>query len=303
MPRPDRHRRPTRRTALAMAAWSCVAHANPGLAAGNDSADAEAFRDEVIEILRSEYPDAVVTRPGHPDFIRSGPFVLNLGHLRQGVANLSDAERRTTILKIIGPHVAAKPPPSGTIEPFVRAATRLRIQLVPHEYREQAPELICRRFSEKLWVAYALDESNRYQLVTQPIFDAWGIDQAKLEKVAADNLEKESDGVEIRISPTGAKGHFASVADESGYAAARILLPAIMDQIRTGLRTTGMVVAVPTRNILIAWDPESEGRDRLARIVTDYVRKGPYRRSSELFHSSADGLRPLGLAELAQHGR
>lgn len=52
--------------------------------------------------------------------------------------------------------------------------------------------------------------------------------------------------------PTNKSGHFATLADESGYAAASLLLPMVMDQIREGLGTQSIIAAIPTRDILIA---------------------------------------------------
>lgn len=102
----------------------------------------------------------------------------------------------------------------------------------------------------------------------------------------------------MHVSPTGRVGRFATLANEDGYVAARLLIPTVMNQIREGLKTPTMVVAVPTRDILVAWSPDSEARRRLAEIVTEWMHKGPYGRSTELFHSSADGLRPLDPAEM-----
>ena len=308
-PTSDGPRVPTRRAAITMAAWTCLAYADPGRSRASeaqdvlDDAEAASFRDEVVAILRADFPDTVVTFAKHPEDIRIGTFTLYLGNLRRTVAALSGPARRIAILKTVAPLAGAKPRTEVKIEPFMQAATRLRLQLVHNEYREQVPDLTCRRFSEKLLVAYALDEPNRYQLVNRPIFDAWGIDQTKIERVAADNLERASIGVKILIAPTGKRGHFAIVADETGYAAARMLLPFAMNQVREGLKTSAMVVAVPTRDVLMAWDPESEGRPRLAGMVTEFMRAGPYSRSTELFHFSAEGLRPLGVTELAAHGR
>ncbi|GJE19020.1 DUF1444 family protein [Methylobacterium marchantiae] len=264
------------------------------------------FREEVLSILRVDYPAVTVTVDDDDlEQIIIGRFTLFLGNIRQKVTDLIGAERRAVIVNYLHPLATAKPLPAtpAPAETFPKASVRLRIQLVPIEYREQVPTLTCRRFSERLLVAYALDEEKRYQLVTHSIFEGWGVDQATVERVARRNLELASGDIQVHVSATGKSGYFATLANESGYAAACLLLPMVMDQIQEGLGTQSIVAAVPTRDVLIAWSSNSEGKDRLASIVTMYMRKGPYGRSDELFSYSKDGIRPLNSHELTEHGR
>lgn len=264
-----------------------------------------AFREEVLAVLRADYPTAPVTVDDDPEQVFIGRFTLFLGNIRQKAAGLTGPERRAVIVEYVHPLATAKPLPAtpAPAETFAEASARLRIQLVPVEYHEQVPSLTCRRFSERLLVAYALDEAERYQMVTQSIFETWNVDQATVERIAQRNLERASAGTQVHVSATGKSGRFATLADESGYAAAHLLLPMVMDQIQEGLGTPGIVVAVPTRDLLIAWSSNSEGKDRLAAIVTMYMRKGPYPRSDELFSFSKKGTRLLDRVELAAHGR
>ncbi|MET0620562.1 MAG: DUF1444 family protein [Thermoanaerobaculia bacterium] len=264
------------------------------------------FREEVLAVLRTDYPAAPVTvDDDDPEQIVIGRFTLFLGNIRQKAAGRTDPERRAIIVDYLHPLATAKPLPAtpAPAETFAKASARLRIQLVPHEYREQVPTLTCRRFSERLLVAYALDEDKRYQMVTQSIFEGWAVDQDTVERIARRNLELASAGAQVHVSTTGKTGRFATLADESGYAAASLLLPMVMEQIREGLGTQSIVAAVPTRDLLIAWSSNSEGKDRLAAIVTMSMRKGPYQRSDELFSYSRDGVRPLNSRERAEHGR
>lgn len=265
-----------------------------------------AFRAEVLDVLRTNYPAVTVTMDDDdPEQIVIGRFTLFLGNIRQKIAGRTGAERRADIVDFLHPVATAKPLPAtpAPAETFAKASARLRIQLVPTEYREQVPTLTCRRFSERLLVAYALDEDERYQLVTHSIFEGWAVDQETVERIARRNLELASGGIQVHISATGKSGHFATLAESSGYAAASLLLPMVMDQIQEGLGTQTIVAAVPTRDVLIAWSSNSEGKDRLAAIVTMYMRKGPYARSDELFAYSKNGIRLLNSRELAEHGR
>lgn len=298
--------RPLSRRAMLTASLATLAAVPPALGAPDRASPAVvAFREEVVAILRSDFPGMAITPDDDPEQIVIGRFTVFLGNLRHRSAAMTARERRILIREHFRPYATAEPLPETPARPetFAEASPRLRIQLVPNEYREQVPSLTCRRFSDRLLVAYALDENKRYQLVTQSIFQGWGVDQDTVERIARRNLELASGGVQVHISPTGKSGRFATLAEESGYAAASLLLPMVMDQIREGLGTPSIVAAVPTRDILIAWSSDSEGKDRLAAIVTMYMRKGPYARSDELFSYSASGLRPLNAGELADHGR
>lgn len=110
----------------------------------------------------------------------------------------------------------------------------------------------------------------------------------------------DADPRQIGIGPLFLDNLDAQVA---GPTAARLMVPMVMDQIREGLGTPSIVVAVPTRDVLIAWTPDSEAKQSLARTVVDYMHRGPYSRSTELFAYSAAGVRPLTPFELSQHGR
>ena len=87
------------------------------------------------------------------------------------------------------------------------------------------------------------------------------------------------------------------------YAAARLMLPSYLDSIRKALKADGITVAIPTRDLLMAWPADSKARIGLAAEVRDRLRKGPYGRSDELFHADRTGLRPLTAAERADHRR
>lgn len=300
----NRYRLLTRRSLMATA-LSAFAPSYPALGASKNAPEgALAFRDEVLILLRRDFPDAPVSLTDDPEEVVIGRFTLYLGNLRRKSNGLIGIERRAAILDYLRPLATAKPLPSQPqpAESFADASKRLRIQLVPNEYEQQAPLLTCRPFSKRLLVAYVLDEQNRYQMVTRPIFESWGVDQQTVEEIAKRNLELASGGVQVHISPTGKTGRFATLADESGYAAASLLLPMVMDQIQEGLRTPSIIAAVPTRDILIAWSSDSEEKARLANAVTSYASKGPYSRSTELFSYSRKGLRPLNASEMAKHG-
>jgi hypothetical protein len=291
----------TRRFILAAGATTFAS-----MAAGRVRADdlrSGALRDEIVAILRSDFPGVAFTLDPDPRQITLGNKTLFLDNLNAMVADLTGTRRRAVILDFVRPVASPTTTKGGTREGFLLASKRLRIQLVPNEYREQAPDLTCRSFSERLLVAYALDEANRYQLVNRPIFDAWGVDQSTIERIAIENLAQASGGAEIHISETGVRGKYATHADDSSYAGARLLVPMVMDQIRESLGTLSIVVTVPTRDILIAWTPDSAEKVSLARTAADFMQRGPYSRSRELFSYSATGLRPLTPFELSQHGR
>ncbi|WP_132255863.1 DUF1444 family protein [Methylobacterium segetis] len=294
---------PTRRALLGYGALLAC----PSPTRADDLKDGR-FRDEIVTILRGLYPAATISTDDDPEQVHVEAYTLYLGNLHGDLRGRSEAERQRRILAFLtrtmpgGPYPKDSPPPART-EPFAAAQARLRIQLVPPDYATRTPDLVTRPFSKRLLVAYALDEPNRYQLITIPMLTAWGIEAGVLDEPARRNSEAEARQVSIEASPTGATGRFATSATEDGYAASRLLLPGFMERVRKALGTPGIIVAAPTREFIIAWTPDSEARARIAKVVRASFHKGPYSRSDELFHSDPAGLRSLTAAELADHGR
>ena len=295
--------RPTRRLLLAAAAGAILTR--PACA---DALSDGRFRAEVAAVLRAMRPGAEILPDPDPMQILFGGSTIALTNLYPQVAPLvGDARRR-----MIEAHLATAlkavdaPPPSG--EPSLAAVRpQLRVQLLPREILRQVPDLATRTFSETLVVAYVIDGAERMRYLTRPMLAGWGVGAAAIgtaiEAPALANLAAASKDAAFALLVADGTPILAMTNADDNYDAARLMLPSYLGRVRSALKADGITVAIPTRDLLMAWPADSKARAAFAAEVRDRLRKGPYGRSDELFHADATGLRALTATERADHGR
>ncbi|MFC6744937.1 DUF1444 family protein [Methylobacterium persicinum] len=130
-----------------------------------------------------------------------------------------------------------------------------------------------------------------------------GVDLAAVEAVAVTNLAEASQDVAAELAVDGDQPFYLLSRSGDDYDAARLLLPRFLDELRKALKAESIVVAAPTRGLLMAWPSDSTKHAALAVAATKLMNEGPYSRSDELFQFDGRNLRPLGATERAGHGR
>lgn len=262
------------------------------------------FRDEVLGIVRTMRPDADILPDADPAEIRVGSRTISLTNLYPRVKDLPAAPKRKEIEAFLASMLpGTSPQPCCASRGYEEVKARLRVQLVPLEIIRAHPELARRPFSETLSVVYVLDEAERYQYVTRDLLTHWKVDQEVVEAVAIANLAKASMNVRAELALDGDTPSYLVSQGGDDYDAARLLVPDFLNELRKNLKADAIVVAGPTRNLLMAWPAESKHRAGFASAVTRMMREGPYGRSDELFRFDANGLRALTSLEKAEHGR
>ena len=295
--------RPTRRLLLAAAASAILIR--PACA---DALSDGRFRAEVAAVLRAMLPGTEILPDPDPKQILFGGSTIALTNLYPRVAPLAgEARRRLSEAHLATALKAVNAPPS-TEEPSLAAVrTQLRVQLLPREILRQVPDLATRTFSETLVVAYVIDGADRMRYVTRSMLDGWGVGAAAIpsaiEAPALANLAEASKDAAFALAVADGTPIFVMTSEDDNYDAARLMLPNYLDRVRSALKAEAVTVAIPTRDLLMAWPADSKARAGFAAEVRDRLRKGPYGRSDELFHADAAGLRPLTAAERADHGR
>ena len=294
--------RPTRRLLLAAAVTILIrpARADP-LGDGR-------FRAEVAAVLRAMRPGIEIRPDPDPEQILFGGSTVALTNLYPRVAPLARDERRRMIeAHLLTALKAVDAPPSSEEPSLVAVRAQLRVQLLPREILRQVPDLATRTFSETLVVAYVIDGSDRMRYLTRPMLKGWGVGDAAIrtaiEGPALANLAAASKDAAFALAVADGTPIFVMTTEDDTYDAARLMLPSYLDRVRHALKADGITVAIPTRDLLMAWPSGSQARAAFAAEVRDWLRKGPYGRSDELFHADAAGLRPLTAAERADHGR
>lgn len=291
----DGRDRPDRRLVLAMGSAALLSACSKG-----DELKTGRFRDEVVAIVRDEYPDwPVILDPADPATFKVDAFRVYVGNLHTVVDGMEPGRRRAEITKFLGVVEAQRrkkaAPNDAQGETFEQARSRLRIQIVPTDYLAKGLDVVHRKLSDELVIVYALDEPDSYGTLTNKEFDRWSVTASTVESTAIGNLEEASRTIEPKVR-TGRGGGFVTVSSGDSYDGARLLLPDFLGRIRKDLGPS-LVMMVPRRDFLIGWTPDYGGRRDLYAEAKNEFGRGPYPRSRELFLASPEGVRPLSSEE------
>lgn len=289
---------------IGLAAYAAALTFGPSERAGADALSDGRFRNEIVSLMRTTRPGATIALDPDPAKILVGPRTIDLTNLHGHLRDLPAPERRKAIETFLATALpSAQDAQCCRSTAYDAVKARLRVQLLPREVIGDHPEFVQRPFSETLNVVYVLDEPKRYRYVTGDMLAGWGVDRALVEAVAVKNLAAASGDVPAQLVVD--KDRPAYLISQAGddYDAARLLVPSFLAGLRKSLNADAIVLAVPTRNLVMAWPFDAKKRAVLAASVTQMMKAGPYGRSDELFRFDASGLRPLNATERADHGR
>lgn len=294
----------TRRSLTAGAAALALASLSPRFAVAA-ALTSEQFRDEVIEILRRVRPEwRVEALPHDPTTLLIDNERLYLTNLFSRFGELGPSEREAGILRFVDAMMGGLR--EGRAPTFAAARSRLRARLVSAELVAQSGEgklmLVTRPFSPKARIAYVVDSSLTMAYVSKNALEKWSVDEEAVHAAAIENLDAISR--DVTIAPHAAhpgSGLVVFIQDKDGYAAARLLAPIFMARMGEELGPEHYVGA-PVRDLLIAWSVDFSDKPAIAALVAKCA-AGAYAVTDELFVWSADGVRPMNAAELAEHGR
>lgn len=271
---------------------------------------AGSFRDEVAALLRRRRPGLKFTLPGddadsiHVE-VGDNTYQVYLGNLQRRLGTARGAAREGQILDFFDSALAVKPVDEAKGAHWPDARTKLRLQIVPIEYRQQATRLVSRDLTAKVVIAYALDQGGRYALVTQDDLKTWGgVDADAVHEAALAGLEAASGTLAIKAE-TSAKGRgaYAAILTEDGYDAARLLLPSIRQRLLRALGSDLAIAGIPNRDFLVAWTPDFSARAGFAAKVSEDSKSRPHPLTDELFVIEANGFRVATAAELVEQRR
>jgi uncharacterized protein YtpQ (UPF0354 family) len=167
----------------------------------------------------------------------------------------------------------------------------LRPLLVPTAYAENH-HLVSRPFLRGVVVVCALDFPEHTLYVLPDRLAAWSVDETEVFAAAVDNLTRAVGSAPAidASAPTDPSqpGKFVAIDDTDGYAAARILVTPIREQIARALGDP-FYVAVPNRGFLVAWSRDyAYAKPFTAKVREDFTSR-PYPISPDVFLLRADG--------------
>lgn len=269
----------------------------------DDLADGS-FRREVIALLGQRHPEWTIVPADDPALLSIGNRSVSLANLYLHVRALP-AERRDAEIISFAENAVRAGTTQGSAEDisYSIAEARLRPQIVPDEYKDTAPDLVCRPFFSGLSIASVLDDGASYQVLRQSTLAGWQMAQETVEARAIANLEAASAALKLKPAPSAKRGAYVIVDTSDGYDAVRLLLPQFMARLREALGVPRAFVGIPNRDFLVAWTPDFAARQGFAaKIRQDAVSK-PHPLTDMLFASSSGGVSPLTPDELEDHGR
>lgn len=262
------------------------------------------FRDAVLAIVHEELPDLELETSVDPEILRHAEAELGLQNLRAKCRSLappgstagSAAAEVEACRGVIREHFAAiaeslKAPAETTPLGLAEAGPRLRPQLAPAEYLDQAA-LVHEPFGEGLVVAYVLDSPANYRYVTADDLARWKVDVAEVRRRALANLAAASR--DIPVQATAPPDLMLAVEVGDGYDATRLLLPDFRRFAASKLGET-FYAAIPNRDALVMWSKTSsaEFQARLRAHIGSQFRGEPYGLTDRVFEVGPDGMRAL----------
>lgn len=269
----------------------------------------ESFREEVVSLLRRHRPALKFTLPGDdPESVHvkvgEDTKQVYLGNLQRQLGTARGADRESQILTFFDGILAVRPADDDERRHWQDARAKLRLQIVPIEYRQQAKELISRDLTATVVIAYALDQGERYSLVTTDDLKTWGVNADAVHEAALAGLEAASGALAIGAKKSArGQGAYATILTQDGYDAARLLLPSIRQRLLKALGSDLVIAGIPNRDFLVAWTPDFSARADFAAKVSEDSKLRSHPLTDELFVLDANGFRMATTAELAEQRR
>ena len=181
-----------------------------------------------------------------------------------------------------------------TISEFDAARTRLKAQLMPPDYAQQAP-IVCLPFGRTLAIGIVLDSEKGYTYVRNEDALQWRKSDGELLDIAVANLDEASRKIPMQTADS-TEAKWVGIEIKDGFDAARILIPNLRKFVSSRLGSP-FRFAVPNRDFLICWNTEAS--TRFFDFTKSKIRKAfevqPYPLSPHIFEIG-DGGKPTEFA-------
>ena len=259
----------------------------------NSDRDDLAFRDRVLTILASEYPNHTFAPGNDADVILLGEAEFGLQNIRArfNASPQTDADLRDLVKHYFDVGLAAIASTEETTINWNAAQSRLRPQLTPAEYLDRMP-LAHKTFANAVLQTLVLDSDGTYQYVLVDDLERWGVSFDDATAVALTNLHQASK--DIGFASTDGPDKFLALETGDSYDAARILVPQFREFAAQQLGSP-FFVAVPNRDFLIMWSKgaSQEFQEHMRNNVSEDFAEQPYPLTGVVLEAS-----PAGVSEL-----
>lgn len=246
------------------------------------------FRDRVHGIVTKLYPNEEFALPDND------PDVIIVREIRVGLQNLEakfgqSDNTEVSLESLVAEHfelvLSAEEPP---VPPLDEALPRLRPQIMPPEYGQQAP-IVSFPFGDTLSIGIVVDDENGCVYLTREDADRWQRTPESLLETAIENLHQASRELTME-STENDEVKFIGIETEDGFDAARILIPSLRGFIADRIGNP-FYFGVPNRDFLICWNMDAS--DQFMQFAKNKLRKDfenqPYPLSPSVFEIDSDG--------------
>ena len=142
--------------------------------------------------------------------------------------------------------------------------------------------LVYDAFTKDLDIGYVLDKDTSYDFIMQESLARWQITPEILRKAALKNIDALETEFDIGTAGENGSEHYVIIETADGYAASRIVSPSMRKRIAKELGSP-YAVAIPVRDILIAWPAEfSIGHQFVEQVEKEYQAGGNYKLTSKV---------------------
>jgi len=239
----------------------------------------QSLKRRVVELIGRELPDelfceaeedslSIMRRADRSPVVS----VIPLEPLYRRVEDKPD-ERRTALYAFVSRVLAAV---RGHTADRTLAGRESRIYPVLQHaslLRENSGRWVSRPHTEETAILYALDHGEGYTLIEREALAEAGWSEEELHRHAMANLQGMP--VPIKTQLVGPNRIFF-ISPRDGYAASRVLLTSMLEEMERSKTGDALGVAVPHQDVLIVADLHGEtGATLLARLAQDFAAKGP----------------------------
>lgn len=219
----------------------------------------KAFRDRVLEILRSEFPNEHF-RADHREGVitwKEAEFGLHSLHVDAERLGVSDAQLREAVVAHFDKVIKLTEVGKLVVPPdWETARERLRLQLMPADWVRDGIS-VTYPLLERVVISVVIDSEHGYAYVRHEDLSRWQTSAFDLYEVACENLKQASEGIEISFIE--GPPQLILLQTHDGYDAVRLLLPEFREFAAERLGSP-FYAAIPNRDFLIMWSQSVEER-------------------------------------------
>lgn len=160
----------------------------------------------------------------------------------------------------------------------------------PDEYFHAIPDadvrenLVTFDAANGLRVVIVLDSEQTMRSVKKDELQGWGISMDQIRETALKNLATLTAPLwPEAVANAGQRGSFEFMTND-GYDASRIMLPDLYERVSRSLGCSRIIVTIPTRDILVAFDADKTTKERVAAFAVKVFGEGHHSVTADLFY-------------------